>query len=204
MQPIMEARVTDCRGDCFFSHVAARVQGPRGCESRILAGGDNRGVTPCDDLWERKPDADRTIAATAGTMRRVGGLSRALMDTVRGSLVWGWGDLRGPACASSHHLISVVDPGFTVTHRRGPSRCRCRSSATTGNVQQSNAKGNRNKRFQHAMQDVAGIELLLGGMSQDLQRQRIQSPILGDCKSDIQISRRRDFEPGASLLHNGS
>jgi hypothetical protein len=43
-----------------------------------------KGGTPCDDLLEPRLQADRVILATAGTMRRVGGLKRALMDTVRG------------------------------------------------------------------------------------------------------------------------
>jgi hypothetical protein len=39
---------------------------------------------PCDDLLEPGLEADRVILATAGTMRRVDGLKRALMGTVRG------------------------------------------------------------------------------------------------------------------------
>ena len=45
---------------------------------------NNKGAKPCDDLWKRELNADRSIIATAGTMRRVGGVVRALMDTVRG------------------------------------------------------------------------------------------------------------------------
>lgn len=62
----------------------------------------------------------RSIVATGRAIRNVGGLKRALVETVRGILVWGWG-MRSQSFASSHHLIPRPSTPAIPNVLRGPS-----------------------------------------------------------------------------------
>ena len=76
-----------------------------------------KGGTPCDDLLESWLHADRVILATAGTMRRVGGLERALVGTVRGILVWGWGMVVARLRLFASSDFALVDPRKSIVNR---------------------------------------------------------------------------------------
>ena len=47
-------------------------------------------------LWTSWQQGDRPMPLTAGITRRMGRLKRALVETVRGLLVWGWGNRGNP------------------------------------------------------------------------------------------------------------
>jgi hypothetical protein len=66
-----------------------------GCGYRILAGGEQQGGTPCDDLWKPELNADWMIVATMNTMRRDGGPRQSVDGYRSGAPSVGVGD-----CAS--------------------------------------------------------------------------------------------------------
>jgi hypothetical protein len=67
-----------------------------------------------------------SILATARAIRKVGGLERALADTVRGILVWGWGMVAARLRLFASSDSAPIDPRNSIV-RRGTSHAAPRS-----------------------------------------------------------------------------
>lgn len=56
------------------------------------------------------------MLATARAIRNVGGLERALVGTVRGTLVWGWGMVAARLRLLASSDSALIDPRKIIVH----------------------------------------------------------------------------------------